>query len=209
MSRLARPAARIATGSITVTRRLGRRAAAWVARGRRHDLTGWRAALGCWARLAGLAFGLYLLWRVVRAVPALLWLLSTVWVVAAWRAGKTTAQGAEEEREETSAEQPVDAPRGDVRTATLEWVWQRIGDRQGVHLRDLLAHAQAHGMFEGLEVADFRAHLERWDIPVRARVRVRGQGVTVGIHRDDLLAPATGFPEPSPQEEPKPELHVA
>src|SRR5690606_13052238 len=106
----------------------------------------------------------------------------TGWTVAAWRAGRLTAETAEE----TLAEQPTDTPRPDVREATLEWIWRQIGDRQGVHLRDLLAHAHAHGMFEGLEVAEFRAHLERWDIPVRSRCRVRGLGVTVGIHRDDL-----------------------
>ncbi|MET9012309.1 hypothetical protein ABZX74_15525 [Streptomyces olivaceoviridis] len=196
MSRLARPAARLAAGSAAVARGLGRRATAWVARGRRHDLTGWRAALGCWVRLAFLVFGLYLLWRVVRAVPALLWLLSGVWTVAAWRAGRPAV----EEPVEPPVEEPAAAPRGDVRAATLEWIWQQIGDRQGVHLRDLLAHAHVHGMFEGLEVAEFRGHLERWDIPVRARVRVRGQGVTVGIHRDDLQPLADPSPEAAPAE---------
>ncbi|WP_042170122.1 hypothetical protein [Streptomyces sp. NBRC 110035] len=190
MSRLARPADRIATGSVLLVRRLGARAAAWCARGRRTDLTGWKAALGVIARLLLLALGVYVLARLVRALPALMWLLSTGWTLASWRAGRAAA----EESEETPAEQLVDSPRGDVRAATVEWVWERIGDRQGVHLRDLLAHAHAHGMFEGLEVAEFRAHLERWDIPVRARVRVRGLGVTVGIHRDDL----EGLVSPSP-----------
>ncbi|CUW29677.1 MULTISPECIES: hypothetical protein [Streptomyces] len=196
MTRLARPAARLATGSATVARRLTRRAAAWVARGRRADLTGWRAALGCWLRITLLVFGLYLLWRIVRAVPALMWLLSGVWAIAAWRAGR----GPVTEPAESPTEQPADASRGDVRAATLEWIWQRIGDRQGVHLRDLLAHAHAHGMFTGMEVAEFRGHLERWDIPVRARVRVRGQGVTVGIHRDDIQPLTSPSPEAAPLE---------
>ncbi|MFF1402738.1 hypothetical protein [Streptomyces sp. NPDC058294] len=200
MSRLARPATRLATGSRILLHRLAARLTAWVARGRRHDLTGWRAALGCWLRIVLAIFGGYLLWRILRALPALLWLLSTAWTLAAWRAGKAPAQAAEEEHEETSAEQLVDAPRGDVRAATLEWVWQQVGDRQGVHLRDLLAHAQTHGMFEGMEVAVFRAHLERWGIPVRARVRVRGQGVTVGIHRDDLQGLTSPSPEAAPLE---------
>ncbi|MEU0018032.1 hypothetical protein ABZ173_10215 [Streptomyces rochei] len=190
MSRLSRPATRLATGSTATAHRLAARAAAWVRRGRRDDLTGWRAVLGCWLRLALLALGGYLLWRLVRAVPNLLWLLTTGWLVAAWRAGrKAPASSAD-----TPAAPPADHAPEDVRTATLEWIWQRIGEAQGVHLRDLLAHAHAHGMFEGLDVAALRTHLERWQIPVRARVRVRGQGVTVGIHRDDL----EGLTCPSP-----------
>ena len=204
MTRLSRAADRLATGSRTCARRLGTRAAAWCARGRRDDLNGWRAVLGIFARLALLALGVYLLARLVRALPSLMWLLTGWWTVAAWRAGKTTAEPAEDEHAEATA-----APSSrDVRGATLEWIWRQIGDRQAVHLRDLLAHAQAHGMFEGLEVADLRGHLERWDIPVRTRCRVRGLGVTVGIHRDDLPAPATTSPGQPPQEDAEPQLHT-
>lgn len=187
MSRLARPAGRLATGARVAGRRIAARLAAWVARGRRADLTGWRAALGCWLRLAALVFGLYLLWRLVRAIPNLMWLLSAAWLAIAWRAGKTSPA-------EPPVEEPAKTPPGDVLDATLEWIWQQIGDRQGVHLRDLLAHAQAHGMFGDLEVSSFRGHLERWGIPVRDRQRVRGLGVTVGIRRTDL----EGFRSPSP-----------
>lgn len=193
MSRLARPADRLATGSRILARRLAARAAAWCARARRDDLTGWRAALGILLRVALLALGVYLLARIVRALPALMWVLSAGWTIAAWRAGRP-ARSCDEEAPEGP---PRHAP-DDVRAATLEWIWQRIGDTQGVHLRDLLAHAHAHGMFDGLDVATFRTHLERWGIPVRARVRVRGRGVTVGIHRDDLTPP----PSPSPADAP-------
>ncbi|TXJ78607.1 hypothetical protein E2C11_16505 [Streptomyces lavendulae] len=205
MSRLARPAARLADGSAAVARGLGRRTAAWVARGRRQDLTGWRATLGCWLRLAVLALGVYLLWRIVRAVPQLMWALTGVWVIAAWRAGREAPAEAEEGIEE----EPPRASPDDVRAATLDWIRRRIGDAQGVHLRDLLAHAQEHGMFEGMDVATFRAHLERWGIPVRSRCRVRGLGVTVGIHRDDLQAPSEASPEQKPQGETETELHAA
>lgn len=95
MSRLAGMAERLTTGSTTVARRVAAATAAWVTRGRREDLTGWRAALGCWARIVGLTLALYLLWRLLRAVPILLSLLSAVWVVAAWRAGKSSEAAAE------------------------------------------------------------------------------------------------------------------
>ncbi len=189
MTRLARAADRIARGSSLYARRLAAGAAAWCARGRRHDLPGWRGALGVFARLALLVFGVYLLARVVRAVPALMWALTGWWTLASWRAEKPSPTVIEE-----AGEQPPVHSSDDVRNATLEWVWRLIGDTQGVHLRDLLSHAHAHGLLTEVDLPAFRGHLERWGIPVRKRVRVRGQGVTVGIHRDDLQPPATTSP---------------
>lgn len=189
MTRIAAAADRLAAGSIVLARRIGTGACAWCARARRDDLTGLRAILGNLLRAGLLVLGAYTLARVVRAVPALMWVLTAGWTIAAWRAGKAPTSTAVEPEEEAPP-----ARTGNVREATLEWIWQRIGDRQGVHLRDLLAHARAHGMFEGLEVAELRAHLERWGIPVRSRCRVRGLGVTVGIHRDDLEAVAGPSP---------------
>lgn len=131
---------------------------------------------------------------------------AVAWCVAAWWYAPPADLPDPVERLEPQP--PTSAPQ-DVYAATLEWVWQQIGDTQGVHLRDLLTHAQSHGMFEDLDVSDLRRHLERWDIPVRNRVRVRGLGITVGIHRDDLKP----LPSPSPEEEgqdpPESELHPA
>lgn len=190
-------------GSLIVWQRRTDALTAWVRRGRRDDLTGWRASLGPIMRIALLGLLAYVLWAIVRALPWLMWLLGALWLRAAWRAARMLpAAGGEE-----PAGQRSPSSADDVRTATLEWVWQLIGDRQGVHLRDLLAHAQAHGMFEGLEVSDLRAHLERWGIPVQKRVRVRGLGVTVGIHRDDLPAPFGPSPEAAPVEAAQPRLH--
>ncbi|NUR03223.1 MAG: hypothetical protein HOY79_43935 [Streptomyces sp.] len=105
-----------------------------------------------------------------------------------------------EKAADAAAVEPLKAGPEDVRAATLEWIHRQIGDTQGVHLRDLLQHAQQHGMFEGLDVTTFRSHLERWGIPVRRRVRVRGKGITVGIHRDDLKAPPQA-PSPTPSQD--------
>lgn len=151
---------------------------------------GYVAAFGCWQAPHIARF----------AVPG----AAVAWCLAAWWIAPPAR-----------LPEPVeDAPEGaetgdpqDVYDATLAWIWERIGDTQGVHLRDLLTHAQAHGMFKGLEVTDLRAHLERWDIPVRKRVRVRGLGITVGIHRDDLPAPSPAPSEPEGQEPPESELH--
>ncbi len=124
------------------------------------------------------------------------------WCVAAWWVAPPATE--EEPVEDDASDSPAGDPQ-DVYEATLEWIWQHIADRQGVHLRDLLTHAQAHGMFEDLDVTTLRAHLERHGIPVRDRVRVRGLGVTVGIHRDDLQP----LPDPENPDPPETELHPA
>lgn len=193
MSRLARPAARLATGSTTMARRLAARLAAWVARGRRQDLTGWRAALGCWARLAALALGLYLLWKLVRAVPALLWLLSTAWALLAWRAGRP----AREESAEALAEAAPALDREAVRTLLLTL----MGTGSGVHLRTVLAHLQQHPPTAPLTaswtVSDLRARLVALEVPVDRGVKVAGVP-TWGVRRRDLEAPSpAATPEPS------------
>lgn len=164
--------------------------------------------LSPWERLGAIAAGGYLaVYGCVQAPHVASFAIPgavVAWCVAAW----WIAPPADiPDPVESPNPQPSTSPPQDVYAATLEWVWQQIADRQGVHLRDLLTHAQAHGMFEGLDVSDLRRHLERWNIPVRNRVRVRGLGITVGIHRDDL----TALPGPSPEEEgqdpPESELH--
>lgn len=137
------------------------------------------------------------------AIPAAV----VAWCVAAWWVAPPTPAPEEPAEPEPEEELAAGGPQ-EVYGATLEWIWQQIGDAQGVHLRDLLAHAHAHGMFEGLEVTDLKGHLERWAIPVRKRCRVRGLGVTVGIHRDDLPAPSRPSPGREAQDPPESELHA-
>ncbi|PWG13908.1 hypothetical protein DF268_08555 [Streptomyces sp. V2] len=180
MSRLARPAARLSAGSAVLARRLGARTAAWVARGRRHDLTGWRAALGCWARLALLTLGGYLLWRFVRAVPNLMWIITGAWTIAAWRAGRTTSPEAPAEAGSAS---PTAVPGEAVRRLLLDL----MGDADRLHLATALTHLQEHGQWEGRTVTDLRAHLARLGIPHDRHVKV-GRVPTWGVRRKDLEA---------------------
>lgn len=185
MSRLASPATRISVGSAIVARRLGNRVAAWCARGRREDLAGWRAALGVVVRLLLLLFGLYLLARVVRALPALMWLLSSWWTVAAWRAGKHAPAPA---AAEGSPAPDVEA----VRALLLE----AMGEADAVHLSTVLSYLQERGHGEGWRVADLRARLEALGIPVQPKVKVPGsKSPTRGVRRADLT------PSPAPAEE--------
>ena len=181
MSRLARPATRLATGSSALARSLAARAAAWCARARRDDLTGWKAVLGILVRLALLLFGAYLLARIVRALPALMWLLSAGWTVAAWRAGRPAA---EEPRKSPAETAPALDPEA-VRTLLLKV----MGDAPAVHLRTVLAHLQKEGQWEGRKVGDLRAALEALGIPHDRRVKVAGVP-TWGVRRRDLQAPS-------------------
>lgn len=167
-----------------------------------------------WERLGVLAAGGYLTvygcahapHAAVFAAPAVL----LAWCVAAWWVAPAAApELAVETASGTDPTAPAEHTPEDVYAATLDWIRQQIGDRQGVHLRDLLEHAQAHGLLEGLDVTEFRGHLERHGIPVRNRVRVRGLGVTVGVHRDDLPPLAESSPGEDGQDPPKPQLHVA
>lgn len=164
-----------------------------------------------WERYAGLAFGGYVVVYAAGHAPDtarfVIPAAAVTWCVAAWWVAPPTPAPEEPAEPEPEEELAAGGPQ-EVYDATLEWIWQQIGDAQGVHLRDLLAHAHAHGMFEGLEVTDLKGHLERWAIPVRKRCRVRGLGVTVGIHRDDLPAPSRPSPGREAQDPPESELHA-
>jgi hypothetical protein len=181
------------TGSVTLADR------AW---GKlRERLSAWESACAIVIGAYVAAYGCWHAPHIARfAIPGTV----IAWCVAAW----SIAPPADlpESVEAAEEEAPTEDPQ-DVYAATLEWIWRQVGDRQGVHLRDLLEHAQAHGMFEGLDVSELRAHLERWGIPVRNRVRVRGLGVTVGVHRDDLPTPSEPLPDPDGQDPPNSELH--
>ncbi|MDX2616128.1 hypothetical protein [Streptomyces stelliscabiei] len=182
MTRLSRTAGRLSVGSRTYARRLGTRAAAWCARGRRSDLPGWRGALGIFVRIALLVLGVYVLARIVRSLPALMWLLTGWWTIASWRAGKP------------AAEEPEKAPAGPDAGAVRTLLLDLMGTGNGVHLRTVLKHLQEHGQWEGRTVSDLRAHLGRLDIPVDRGVKV-ARVPTWGVRRRDLQAPSPAEPQ--------------
>lgn len=194
--RLADPAARIATGSVVITRRRLARLAAWVRRGRRHDLEGWRAALGCGLRITFLLIVVWGVYRLVRAVPALMWLLSASWLLASWRAGKPVQTPDVAAPSEASGESPQEVVRGLLRDV--------MGDADTVHLRTVLQYLQEHGQWEGRTVTDLRRHLAHLGIPHDHRVKV-GRVPTWGVRRRDLEAPS---PAPTPEASPTPSTTV-
>jgi len=181
VNRLARTADRLATGSTLLARSLAARCADWIRKGRRDDLTGWRAALGCWARLALLGLTGYALCRLIRAVPNLMWLLSTAWLFAAWRAGKPSGEDQDQEDDDDPREASTEA----VRRLLLEV----MGDADAVHLRTVLARLHQDGQWEGRTVTDLRTRLTLLGITTDRGVKVGGIP-TWGVRRRDLQAPS-------------------
>lgn len=184
------PVERLWDGSGTVYAGYVDRLTRWVGAGRRDDLTGWRAALGPVARiLCLLAIGC-VAYRILRALPWAMWLLSAAWARAAWKAAgnppaKASDEGTERGLDGTSTEANHQALR--------HLLADLIADRPGVHLSTLLTHLQEQGHGEGWTVGDLRARLQAAGVPVRRSVKVAGQ-VAYGVHRDAL--------QPLPQERP-------
>ncbi|MEU3447234.1 hypothetical protein AB0H29_08385 [Streptomyces thermolilacinus] len=189
-------AQRLTQGTAQLAQRLGERATAWVRAGRRDDLDGWRAALGCIVRAALLAGGLWLLWRAVRAFPALMFLLVPVGLAAAWRVGRsphpTTAAttGAAPAADEQQPD--VDLP-GAVRAAA--------GPHSGAHLKVLAAHLTKTTGREW-DIAAVRAACRAAGIPIdQVRMGTGPKSVTSGVRLKDL-------PDPPPTPSPAPAVAV-
>ncbi|RMI44420.1 hypothetical protein [Streptomyces triticirhizae] len=113
----------------------------------------------------------------------------TAWGVAAWLyaparphpSGPDTPQNDHEvsgEQDQEGDDDPAEeAPRSSpekVRAATLAWVAAVIGDRNGVHLDELLARAHAFGILRELDTSGLRQALEAHGIPVADGVKIKG-----------------------------------
>ncbi|MEV8396672.1 hypothetical protein [Streptomyces niveus] len=199
MTRLQSLAVRLVDGSGLLVRILGDRTAAWIRKGRRDDLTGIPALLGVLLRMAIVGVGLWALWRLVRAVPNLRWLLTTVWCWCAYRAarpGKTTV-GAPAGGGDSSLGPPVDQPDPAVEEnrmpapeahrpsyTALHDVVARVGTPH-VHIAVLAAELGTTG-------ERVREALALHDIPVEP-VRMRGRGSSTGVRGDHFPTP----PRPS------------
>lgn len=196
MIHLDRAVTRLATGATLLGRRLVDRASAWVRAGRRADLTGWQASLGCWVRLALVVAGVWIAWRIVRAAPAVLWAVLPLLGAAAWRAGrpprKPMAPAA------AAAEVPEPAEEDMIHNLSiadlLHHARKVAGGGRGVHLSVLAKHlTEATGT--PWSTADTRAALTAAHVPVRQGIRMPGRTPSTGVRLDDLPPPA---PHPSP-----------
>ncbi|MDX2922078.1 hypothetical protein [Streptomyces sp. NE06-03C] len=188
-TRLQHLARRLVDGARILTRRQARHLAAWIRAGRRDDLTGLAAVLGCILRAVLLAAGAYLLWRIIRAAPALLWVFVPAWCWVALRAAPRTAA-------EPTPEEAPEEPEPDPRDAVLRLLYEALEDRPSMYLSDLLKHLQKKGHAAGWKVADLRARLEALGIPVEMRLKTAGRGASRGVVKEQLPP----LSRPCPQE---------
>ncbi|MFJ9214245.1 hypothetical protein [Streptomyces sp. NPDC102264] len=188
MTRLQSLARRVWDGSTVLARRLAEAVSAWIRKGRRDDLSGVAAVLGCIFRVLLVLVGLWLLWRLVRAMPALLWLIVPVWC---WRAVRAVPPA------DNVESVPDEGAEASARDDVLVFLFDILGDRSAVHLSEVLQHLQKQGRGEGWTVTDLRARLEALDIPVAAKVKAGGKSSpTRGVRKSALLALS---PSPAPE----------
>ncbi|MFF3151833.1 hypothetical protein [Streptomyces sp. NPDC057910] len=200
MSRLNRAVTRLATGATLLGRRLVDRASAWVRAGRRDDLTGWQASLGCWVRLALLFAGLWIVWRIIRAAPALLWGIAPAVGIAAWRAGRPPRKPAAPAAAAAEVPEPVEEqPVSTLSDAEfIDLVRRAIGPRSGVHLA-VLPELLGELTGEAWSAARVRASLAAAGVPVAGSVRMRGRRVSTGVRLDALPCPSPPTPVAPPR----------
>lgn len=122
-----------------------------------------------WARLGAALVGGWVAGGLVLAERRLLWLVLAAWCVTAWRTGRSI-----ERQEQAEAE-------------FVQWMYDRIGGRNGVLVSELLAGLHAAKMHEDWDAAVLRDVIERLGIPVRNSLKVGG-AVSTGVHVDDLTA---------------------
>ncbi|MFI0162271.1 hypothetical protein ACH4OH_28060 [Streptomyces albidoflavus] len=181
MSRLRPAADRLARGAARIGPALARRTVAWVRRGHRDDLTGLAAHLGTVARAALIALGIYLLARMVRASPALMWVLAGVGLAAAWRAGRPApVERGEEEAGETPVEGPEEAAEEGPEAAPTEVpLPTREELTAALHaVADPHAHTAAVATHLGVPAERVRAGLKAAGIPTTGACRMGGKPST-------------------------------
>ncbi|ROQ69190.1 hypothetical protein EDD93_3687 [Streptomyces sp. 840.1] len=190
-----RRARTLTAGQRLLVRRLTERAAAWVRAGRRDDLDGVAAILGCALRLVLLAAGAYGAWWLIRRWPVILWAAVPLWCWAAIRA--LDAQGAEHQQ---APEEPEPAASRD---AVIRLLHEVLGDRPAMHLSEVLQHLQEKGHGKDWKVADLRTRLEALQIPIEMKLKVGRKGPTRGILKA-ALPPLSQIEETAPSPTPSP-----
>jgi hypothetical protein len=122
-----------------------------------------------------LLIGGWLTEQLVARTHALVLLPAAAFLCAAWAMGKPPAPRA-----------PVDDEAAD-NIALAEFVLSVIGERQGVHLAELLPAIQAHAdQWAGADKTYLRKVLTASGIPVRKKLRVGVRTGIPGVHRDDV-----------------------
>lgn len=138
-------------------------------------------------RLGASLFGLWMLGGLVLAERRILWVLLALGLTVCWRTGRAIER------------------QRDAEAALVQYVRDRIGDRHGVLLADVLAGLQHAGMHLDWDVHALRGVVEGLGIPVRDSLKSEG-AVSVGVHVEDLTGvwDVQPTPPPTPSESPSP-----
>lgn len=184
MTRRQAAATRLYDGSAIVARRVG---ASFVPENR---------PIAATVRVGG---GIYVaahMLGLLRAEPLWVAIGAGAWCIAAWRAdadGEATAE------KPTQTAEPARPRHSDaeIHASAVHELRALIGDRNGVHLAEVLADWQKRGWVGQVSAAELGRQLVVRGIPVRASLKVAGQ-VGPGVHRDDLPALSQPLPDRSP-----------
>lgn len=140
--------------------------------------------------------------------PTLMTIAALIWLPTAYRTGtRDPLNVADDEPSEGEHETPAE-------DSLIALVRHLIGDRYGVHLRDIVDALNQTSTGREFNAPEVRAALDLRGVPTRAKVRGPRGGIsgapetaTRGVHRDDLPAAPKppGTPSESPSQAPPPE----
>ncbi|MEU2077118.1 hypothetical protein [Streptomyces sp. NPDC013489] len=147
-------------------------------------------------RISGAALGSLMAWRTAHDQPRLLAITAGAYALAAWRAGRPVP--------------PVPPTEEELQRRFLLGVQALIGDRPGIHVRELYAEFQARPAAAHLDDTRLRALLVRCEVPIHKSLRIGDETGRSGIKAADvaaLLSPAPVDPpaEPVDAGQPAPE----
>ncbi|MFF3096771.1 hypothetical protein [Streptomyces cyaneofuscatus] len=123
--------------------------------------------------------------------PALMWPVTLVWTLAAWRAGALPEEATETAEETTHAapdEEPVEAAPLDPRIALIYWLSDLTRGDTGIHLSRLHELLTSTPGLETLTRREMRAWLDRHQIPVERTIRAGGVEGRSGVTRKAIEA---------------------
>ncbi|MFJ2205988.1 hypothetical protein [Streptomyces microflavus] len=127
--------------------------------------------------------------------PVLMWPVTLVWTLAAWRAGALPEEVQEEQPEalpEEVEEEPVEAAPLDPHVALIYWLGDLTRGDTGIHLSRLHELLTSNPGLESLTRREMRAWLDRHQIPVERTIRAGGVEGRSGVTRkaiEALLSP--------------------
>ncbi|MEV4936328.1 hypothetical protein [Streptomyces zaomyceticus] len=136
-------------------------------------------------KVSGAAFGSLMAWRTAHDQPRLLTITAGAYAIAAWRAGRPVP--------------PVPPTEEELQHRFLLGVQALIGDRTGIHVRELYAEFQARPAAAHLDDARIRALLVRCGVPLQ-QIRLGDQGGRIGIKAADIATLLSPTPVEAPSE---------